>query len=102
MRARNIKINVYLNEGEHNLLKQISNKARLTQSELIRMLINDYDFENKIDVDNMNATIKSSIEDLTKLKTKMQRLAYYQIVEFIDNIIKRLNALVNNDKSNAI
>ena len=101
MRTRNIKLNVFLNEREHNLLKQKSNKTRLTQSDFIRKLITDYSFENKIDVNNMNATIKFSIENLTKLKIKMQRLAYYQIVEFIDNIIERLAALVNNDKSNA-
>ena len=35
------------------------------------------------------------------MRPEMQRLAYYQIVEFIDNIIERLAALVNNDKSNA-
>ena len=97
MRTRNIKLNVFLNEREHNLLKQKSNKARLTHSELIRMLINDYSFEDKIDTDTLKETISSSIEDLIKLKDKMQRLAYYPIVEFIDTIINRLNSLVEDN-----
>ena len=96
MRNRNIKFNVFLSIREHNLLKEKSSKIRLTQSDFIRKLITDYSFENKIDVDNMNTTIKSSIEDLTRLKAKMQRLAFYQIVEFIDKIINKLNTLVND------
>ena len=35
MRARNIKINVYLNETEKKMLEEKSNKAGLSQSEFI-------------------------------------------------------------------
>ena len=96
MRTRNIKLNVFLNEQEQKLLKEKSNKARLSQSDFIRMLIEDYSDESKhkININRINATIKSTIENLTKLKVKMQILAYYQIVEFIDNIIDKLNLLI--------
>lgn len=95
MRNRNIKLNVFLNEREHDLLIEKTNKVRLTQSDFIRKLINDYKYESnfQIDIDTINIIIKSVIEDLTKLKVKMQRLAYYQIVEFIDNIIDKLNTI---------
>ena len=42
MRKRNIKINVFLNEDEKRMLVEKSNKARLSQSDFIRKLINDY------------------------------------------------------------
>ena len=45
MRNRNIKLNVFLNEREHDLLIEKTNKARLTQSDFIRKLINDYKYE---------------------------------------------------------
>lgn len=95
MRNRNIKLNVFLNEREHDLLIEKTNKVRLTQSDFIRKLINDYKYESnsQIDINTINIIIKSVIEDLTKLKVKMQRLAYYQIVEFIDNIIDKLNTI---------
>lgn len=95
MRNRNIKLNVFLNEREHDLLIEKTNKVRLTQSGFIRKLINNYKYESnsQIDINTINIIIKSVIEDLTKLKVKMQRLAYYQIVEFIDNIIDKLNTI---------
>ena len=41
----------------------------------------------------ITATILSTIDDLTKLKIKMQKLAYYQIVEFIDKMINNLKII---------
>ena len=52
IRIRNIKLNVFLNEEEQILLKEKSNKARLTQSDFIRKLITEYD-------NNDNPYIKS-------------------------------------------
>lgn len=41
IRVRNIKLNVFLNQEEQKLLKEKSNKIRLTQSDFIRNLINE-------------------------------------------------------------
>ena len=46
MRTRNIKLNVFLNEEEQKILKEKSNKARLSQSDFIRNLILNYSNNN--------------------------------------------------------
>ena len=102
IRTRNIKLNVFLNEDEQKILKEKSNKAGLSQSDFIRMLIKNFTetSETKIDVYNIiTATILSTIDDLTKLKIKMQKLAYYQIVEFLDKIVVNLKALITKISS---
>ncbi|MBE6150961.1 MAG: hypothetical protein E7162_04035 [Firmicutes bacterium] len=92
IRVRNIKLNVFLNEEEQKLLKEKSNKARLTQSDFIRNLIIEYDNTNlpNVDIENINNVISSTIDDLNKLRDTMYRLRYYQLVEFIDSIIGEL------------
>ncbi len=92
IRVRNIKLNVFLNEEEQKLLKEKSNKARLTQSDFIRNLINEYDDNNlsNFDIENINHVISSTINDLNKLRDTMYRLGYYQLVEFLDSIIGEL------------
>ena len=92
IRIRNIKLNVFLNEEEQKLLKEKSNKARLTQSDFIRNLITEYDNNNlsNVDIENINSVISSTIDDLNKLRDTMYRLGYYQLVEFIDKIVDKL------------
>lgn len=92
IRIRNIKLNVFLNEEEQILLKEKSNKARLTQSDFIRKLITEYDNNDlsNIDINNINNVFSSTINDLNKLRDTMYRLEYYQLVEFIDKIIEDL------------
>lgn len=49
MRTRNIKINVYINEEEKKMLKEKSNKNKLSQFDFIRNLIakdNNYKIKN--------------------------------------------------------
>lgn len=95
IRIRNIKLNVFLNEEEQKLLKEKSNKARLTQSDFIRNLITEYDNTNlsNADIENINNAISSTIDDLNKLRDTMYRLRYYQLVEFIDKIIENLSKI---------
>lgn len=102
MRNRNIKLNVFLNEREHDLLIQKINKVRLTQSDFIRKLIKDYTYETKQKIDHktMNAIIKSSIKDLTEVNDYMHRLRYEKIIVVLDRVINGLNKLID-DKSNA-
>ncbi|MBO5376648.1 MAG: hypothetical protein J6A52_07370 [Bacilli bacterium] len=92
IRIRNIKLNVFLNEEEQKLLKEKSNKSRLTQSDFIRNLITEYDnnYLSDIDINNIKNIFSSTINDLNKLRDTMYRLGYYQLVEFIDKIIENL------------
>lgn len=92
IRIRNIKLNVFLNEEEQILLKEKSNKARLTKSDFIRKLITEYDNNDlsNIDINNIKNVFSLTINDLNKLRDTMYRLEYYQLVEFIDKIIENL------------
>lgn len=99
MRNRNIKLNVFLNEREHDLLIEKTNKVRLTQSDFIRRLIKDYTFETKPKID-IDTIVKSSIKDLTKVNDYMHRLRYEKIIVVLDKVINDLNKLID-DKSNA-
>lgn len=95
IRIRNIKLNVFLNEEEQKLLKEKSNKARLTQSDFIRNLITEYDNTNlsNVDIEIINSVISSTIDDLKKIRDTMYRLGYYQLCEFIDKIIDKLSKI---------
>ena len=64
MRKRNIKVNVFLNEEEKKMLKVKSNKARLSQSDFIRNLINDYANNNSKNDTEKRKTLLKNIEDL--------------------------------------
>ena len=48
MRNRNIKLNVFLNEEEYNLLKFKTRKLEISQSTFIRKLIKNYEINPKI------------------------------------------------------
>ncbi len=96
MRNRNIKLNVFLNEREHDLLIEKTNKVRLTQSDFIRKLINDYKYESnhQIDIETIKTIVKSSIKDLTEVNDYMHRLRYEKIIIILDKVINDLNKLV--------
>ena len=93
MRNRNIKLNVFLNEREHDLLIEKTNKVRLTQSDFIRKLINDYKYESnpKIDIDTI---IKLTIKDLTKLNDCMHRWGYTEFENLLNKDINDLNSIL--------
>lgn len=99
MRNRNIKLNVFLNEREHDLLIEKTNKVRLTQSDFIRKLINDYKYESNPQVD-IDITIKSVINDLSKINEYMYRWGYTEFEKLLNKDINDLNKLIN-EKSNA-
>lgn len=89
-------------EREHDLLKEKTREARLTQSDFIRKLIEDHTYEtkSKIDPKAINTIIKSSIKDLTEVNDYMHRLQYEKIIAVLDKVISNLNKLID-DKSNA-
>ena len=75
MRNRNIKLNVFLNEREHDLLIEKTNKVKLTQSDFIRKLIKDYTYETKAKID-IDTIINSIVNDLSKINEYMHRWRY--------------------------
>lgn len=93
MRNRNIKLIVFLNKREHDLLLEKTNKTRLTQSTFIRKLINDYKYEsnNQIDIDT---TIKSVINDLSKINDYMRRWGYTEFENLLNKDINGLNSIL--------
>ena len=99
MRNRNIKLNVFLSVREHDLLIEKTNKVRLTQSDFIRKLINDYKYESNLQID-IDTIIKSVINDLSKLNLYMHRWGYTEFENLLNKDINDLNKLID-DKSNA-
>ena len=97
MRNRNIKLNVFLNEKEHDLLKEKTRKLKISQSTFIRKLINDYEINSKSKI-NLD-TIKSIINDLTKINNYMHRWGYINFEILLTDDIDKLNILID-DKSN--
>lgn len=96
MRARNIKINVYLNEEEKKMLEEKSTKTKLSQSDFIRNLIEDFDinYTSKNDIAGLTNIISENINNLTKLKNKIHYLGYFREEELIQRIIGSLNGTI--------
>ena len=97
MRTRNIKLNIFLDEYEKDMLIKKSNKLWLSQSGFVRKLILDYTSESisKSNIENIKSTIMFAIDNLIKLNIKMEWFGYYQIVEFIKEVLCVLLYLVN-------
>lgn len=98
MRNRNIKLNVFLNEKEHDLLKEKTRKLKISQSTFIRKLINDYEINSKPKINP--DTIKSIINDLTKINNYMHRWGYINFESLLTYDIDYLSKFID-DKSNA-
>ena len=96
MRARNIKINVYLNEEEKKMFEEKSTKTKLFQSDFIRNLIEDFDinYSSKNDIAGLTNIISENINNLTKLKNKIHYLGYFREEELIQRIISSLNGTI--------
>lgn len=97
MRTRNIKINVYLNEDEKNILLEKSSQAKLSQSDFFRMLIQDYS-EKKIlnkDIDESIISLTEVSDNLSKLSNKLNRLCYYDFADFLDEQISDIKKIIN-------
>lgn len=96
MRKRNIKINVFLNEDEKQMLVEKSNKAKLSQSDFIRKLINDYTNDDVIK-NNLEKKLQllKIVEDLSLLKKQMDFLNYSDYSNFITKQIRNINNIIN-------
>ncbi len=84
MRTRNIKINVYLNEEEKKMLEEKSTKTKLSQSDFIRNLIEDFkeDSLSKQDINYIADCLQESITELLKLKKNFTILAILKMKNF--------------------
>lgn len=84
MRTRNIKINVFLNEEEKQMLVKKSNIAKMSQSDFFRMLIQDYSVDRILNkdlveiVDNLNVVSNN----LSKLSSELNRCTIVIIQDF--------------------
>lgn len=87
MRTRNIKINVFLNETEKKMLEEKSSKIKLSQSDFIRKLIDDFKI-NSLSNNGINYIVESlenSINELLKLKKRLHNFGYFEDEEFLKN-----------------
>ena len=87
MRTRNIKINVYLNETEKKMLEEKSSKTKLSQSDFIRKLIDDFKINSLSNSDTtyIAESLEESINELLKLKKRLHNFGYFEDEEFLKN-----------------
>ncbi len=87
MRTRNIKINVYLNETEKKMLEEKSSKTKLSQSDFIRKLIDDFKINSlsNSDINYIVESLEESINELLKLKRRLHNFGYFEDEEFLKN-----------------
>ena len=85
MRTRNIKINVFLNEEEKQLLREKSSFAKLSQSDFIRKLIYNYSARQMSDEEiyNIINSLANISDNLSSLKRQMDFLRYSNYSNFI-------------------
>lgn len=97
MRTRNIKINVFLNEEEKEMLLDKSKKTKLSQSEFFRMLIQDYSDKKVLnkDIEYSIKTLNDVIDNLNKLSNTLNRLCYYDFVFFLDSQISSIRNAID-------
>lgn len=87
MRTRNVKINVYLNEIEKRMLEEKSIKIKLSQSDFIRKLIDDFKLNSlsNSDINYIADSLQESINELLKLKKRLHNFGYFEDEEFLKN-----------------
>lgn len=96
MRTRNIKINVFLNEEEKQMLVKKSNIAKMSQSDFFRMLIQDYSVDRILNkdlveiVDNLNVVSNN----LSKLSSELNRLYYCDYTRFLNEQITSISKAI--------
>lgn len=98
MRTRNNKINVFLNDEEKQILITKSKKAKLSQSDFFRILIQNYTEKNMLN-NNINEIINSlsnTINNLSILSHKLSRLYYYELVNILDNQISNIQKVIDD------
>lgn len=97
MRTRNIKINVYLNEEEKEILLEKSKQAKLSQSDFIRNAIEKYynSQPTKSELNNIITSLYTIIDSLSLLKRQMDFLRYSDYSNFITKQVNNINEIIN-------
>lgn len=82
MRKRNIKINVFLNETEKKMLEEKSFKTKLSQSDFIRKLIDDFKINSlsNSEIVYIAESLEKSIYELPKLKKRLHNFGYLIVI----------------------
>lgn len=97
MRTRNIKINVFLNEDENQILNRKSKQAKLSKSTFIRNLIECYS-SNQLsneEITNILNSLSTICDGLSRLKNQLEFLHYSDYVNFLNAQIDKMNQIIN-------
>lgn len=97
MRIRNIKINIFLNEEEKQMLITKSKEAKLSQSDFIRNLIKQYYNlqPTKTEIEDITISLANIIDNLSLLKSQMDFLNFSDYSNFIVKQISNINNIIN-------
>lgn len=81
-----------MNEEEKQMLVEKSNRAKLSQSEFFRMLIQDYSVDRILnkDLEEMAITFNMASNNLSKLSNELNRLCYYDFTRFLNEQISNI------------
>lgn len=100
MRERNEKLNIYLNRDEKKMLDKKAEKAGLTNSALIRFLIEDFKPKEKPPLefyDSLNS-IRKVGNVINQMVVRANYLGYIEDVKFLRKTITNLNEMIMNIK----
>ncbi len=98
MRIRNNKINVFLNNEEKLMLIEKSNKANLSQSGFLRLLITEY-YPSKLtkaDLDNIVKSLLEIVDNLSLLKKHLEFSRYSDYSNYVDKQISNIKEVINH------
>ena len=107
MRKRQIKKNFFVNEQEAKLLKQKSKKAKLSESDYLRILITDKEVKEKPGLEfyeyiNVVRGMATNLNQLTKLahiNNEIDEKKYEELKKEIENFILEIKErFLNIDK----
>ena len=122
MRIRNNKVNVFLSHDEKFILKRVSSKLNLSQSEYIRNLIVGYEIKiskfreepkpkkDEYVIENIVKALEENINCLIKVKNRFHHIWYFENERAIETKIEYLKLQnttlkkyipIENDKDNA-
>lgn len=82
------------------MLEEKSSKSKLSQSDFLRMLIQDYS-EKKIldkDIDEFIVSLSNVYPNLSELSNKLNKLCYYDFVDFLNEQIFNIKNAINQIK----
>ncbi|MCI9279867.1 MAG: hypothetical protein HFJ02_03600 [Bacilli bacterium] len=95
IRTRNIKLNIFLNEDEKQMLINKCKQAKLSQSDFFRMLIQYYTKDKMLDKNKIVNSLNNISDNLTKLYNQFNRLYEYDNAIFLNTQISNIQKVIN-------